>query len=452
MSRMGVRPSKYECRADWLTMQPGVGFAQVGTWRRRGPRGPRHAFSRTALVVTLRQMGSVRSAWRRLGSVRTPLTGVLTTAALVVVLCPSAAAAIPKVKTPSAPTDVSAIAEDGAVAVSWSPPASDGGAAITSYVVLADKAQGCATSLDSCTAAGLANGERYTVRVRALNAAGEGRASTSVHVTPTPYNFGNPQPVTIEGYSGDAMEPFVSPDGNYLFFNNSNTAAQTNLYYAQRINDTTFVYEGEIAGVDSASLDAVPSMDSSGDFYFVSTRSYSETLSTIYEGQFSDGSVAGVALVPGVSKDIPGWVNFDADISTDGNTLYFDDGEYSPSGQLLGASLSIAAKTQDGFERLRNAGELLKNVNDPSALVYAADISSDGLQLYFTRAPLPLGSASPSIYVATRTTTSSDFGKPTQLTQLTGFVEAPALSPDGQGLYFHELVGDAYVIEFARRL
>ncbi len=28
------------------------------------------------------------------------------------------------------------------------------------------------------------------------------------------------------------MEPFVSPDGNYLFFNNSNSTPPTNLYYA----------------------------------------------------------------------------------------------------------------------------------------------------------------------------------------------------------------------------
>ena len=33
------------------------------------------------------------------------------------------------------------------------------------------------------------------------------------------------------------MEPFVSPDGNYLFFNNSNSAPTTNLYYATRIDD-----------------------------------------------------------------------------------------------------------------------------------------------------------------------------------------------------------------------
>ena len=49
--------------------------------------------------------------------------------------------------------------------------------------------------------------------------------------------FTNPQPVTIEGYTQDAMEPFISPDGNYLFFNDSNSAPTTNLYYATRIDD-----------------------------------------------------------------------------------------------------------------------------------------------------------------------------------------------------------------------
>src|SRR5271155_6273169 len=84
--------------------------------------------------------------------------------------------------------------------------------------------------------------------------------------------FTNPQPVTIEGYSQDAMEPFISPDGNYLFFNDSNSAPDTNLYYATRIDDLTWQFQGEIGGVNSSALDAVPSMDVNGNFYFVSTR------------------------------------------------------------------------------------------------------------------------------------------------------------------------------------
>jgi hypothetical protein len=64
--------------------------------------------------------------------------------------------------------------------------------------------------------------------------------------------FTNPQPVSIEGYSQDAMEPFVSPDGNYLFFNNSNSAPTTNLYYATPTDETglSFQFQGEIGGVN----------------------------------------------------------------------------------------------------------------------------------------------------------------------------------------------------------
>ena len=78
--------------------------------------------------------------------------------------------------------------------------------------------------------------------------------------------------MTIEGYSQDAMEPFISPDGNYLFFNNSNSLPQTNLYYATRIDDVTFQFQGEIGGANATGLNAVPSMDVNNIFYFVSTQ------------------------------------------------------------------------------------------------------------------------------------------------------------------------------------
>ena len=68
-----------------------------------------------------------------------------------------------------------------------------------------------------------------------------------------------PQPITIAGYSGSAMEPFISPDGRYLFFNNSNDpGVNTNLQFAERTGKLTFRYLGELPGVNSAVLDAVP--------------------------------------------------------------------------------------------------------------------------------------------------------------------------------------------------
>src|SRR5499433_2446407 len=142
--------------------------------------------------------------------------------------------------------------------------------------------------------------------------------------------FGAPERVTIRGYGDHAMEPFITRDGRYLFFNNSNDpAVNTNLHYAERINDLTFEYKGEVAEVNTRSLEGTPTMDKNGAFYFVSTRSYKETLSTIYEGRFSGGAVTGVKIVEGVSKKAPGIVNFDVEVSANGQALYFVDGVFS---------------------------------------------------------------------------------------------------------------------------
>src|SRR6266849_4631567 len=124
------------------------------------------------------------------------------------------------------------------------------------------------------------------------------------------------------------MEPFFSRDREYLFFNNSNDPhVNTNLHWAARVDDLTFQYKGEIGGVNTAALEGVPSMDRSNNFYFVSTRSYNQTASTIYRGIFSSGKLSAIELVPGVSVSTPGIVNFDAEISADGNTLYFVDSQ-----------------------------------------------------------------------------------------------------------------------------
>ncbi len=252
--------------------------------------------------------------------------------------------------------------------------------------------------------------------------------------------FTNPQPVTIVGYSQDAMEPFISPDGNYLFFNSSNNpppGTYTNLYYATRIDDVTFQFQGEIDGVNmSGALTAVPSMDMNDNFYFVSNRSYTTTLSTIYTCAFSNGSCSNVALVPGVSKLTPGDVNFDQCISPDGGTLYFDDGVYN--GGSVPQSASIAIATRDGaqFVRLKNSAKIMRQINE-HGLNYAPDISKSGLEFFFTRIegqpPMP----PPVIYTATRTKTSEPFGKPRRIEAITGFAEAPALSPDEKSLYYH---------------
>lgn len=260
---------------------------------------------------------------------------------------------------------------------------------------------------------------------------------------PQPGDFTNPQRVTIQGYSGDAMEPFISRDGKYLFFNNSNDpAVDTNLHWAERIDDFNFQYKGEIGGVNTTALDGVASMDRNGVFYFVSTRSYDQTASTIYHGSFDNGTVTGVDLAPGVSTATPGIVNFDAEISPDGQTLYFVESRFASSGQPQNADILIANWNGSAFVRDSNSATIMSQVNTSKNLEYAPAISSSGLELFFTR----LEGSNAALYVATRTDASSPFGAPQKIQAAAGFVEGPTLSPDEKSLYYHKRDGGLFVI------
>jgi hypothetical protein len=93
--------------------------------------------------------------------------------------------------------------------------------------------------------------------------------------------FENPQRITILGYTGAAMEPFISRDGKHLFFNNSSDPkVNPNLHSAERGDDLTFQYKGEIEGVNTPALEGVASVDRDSNFYFISPKSYEQTAST----------------------------------------------------------------------------------------------------------------------------------------------------------------------------
>ena len=249
--------------------------------------------------------------------------------------------------------------------------------------------------------------------------------------------FVNEQPVTINGYIGDAMEPFLSRDSKYLFFNNSNDpAVNTDLFYALRIDGLNFQYQGPVQGANGDKLDAVASMDTSGNFYFISTRSYDTTISTLHSAPFASGALGTVSLISGVSLLTPGKLNFDAEISADGTTLWFNDGDFS-TGTLSAATIVVADKQASGFVRRADSAALLQNVNS-AALNYAPDISSDGLELFFTRWNSSVPNAAPAIFRAARTSTNVPFGLPQKVASATGFVEAASLSADGQFLYYHK--------------
>jgi Tol biopolymer transport system component len=266
--------------------------------------------------------------------------------------------------------------------------------------------------------------------------------STEAPVQSTSDAFQNPQRVIIEGYKDDAMEPFLSRDGKYLFFNNLNEpTVNTNLYWAERIDDLHFKYRGELKGVNTPALEGVPSMDRGGNFYFVSNRSYDQTASTLYRGKFADGMVSNVEIVPGVSLAKPGIVNFDGEISADGNTLYFVESEFSPSGQPKSARILFARRNGNTFIRDSGSATIMQAVNT-DGLNYAPATSASEREIFFTR----VGPQGPAIYLAQRGNKSKPFQAPLRLAAITGFAEAPTLSPDEKSLYFHKKEDGHFVL------
>jgi Tol biopolymer transport system component len=263
--------------------------------------------------------------------------------------------------------------------------------------------------------------------------------------------FGAPQRVTIRGYDGDTMEPFITKDGQYLLFNNRNDPrTNTNLHFAARVDDLTFQYRGEIKGVNTPVLEGVPSLDREGNLFFVSVRSYQETLSTLYRGRFNDGTVTGVELVAGVSQRKPGIVMFDAEIAADGKTLFVVDGLFSGGPIPKTADIVIAVRDGTGFRRLPASAELLKNINT-QGLEYAPAISNDLLELFFTRIAGTGGSPRFLILRSARRSADEPFGMPERVSAIAGHVEAPTLSNDGRLLYYHKLDGNRFVIFLVAR-
>jgi len=89
---------------------------------------------------------------------------------------------------PGAPTGPVAVARDGAAALSWEAPASDGGEPISGYTVTVTDTTTAASTFDacpdadidsstSCVVSGLTNGHSYVFEVAAINAVGTGPVS-----------------------------------------------------------------------------------------------------------------------------------------------------------------------------------------------------------------------------------------------------------------------------------
>ena len=272
-----------------------------------------------------------------------------------------------------------------------------------------------------------------------LYAACGGGAGSPLGGEPMYTAFTNPEIISVTGYSGDIMEPFISREvtGTYLFFNDNGPLNEKEIHFATKVDDTTFQYVGPINTINTSAVDGVPSMDNAFRFFYISTANYNPPsyYDTVYSGSWNGSTVNGSAPVSGLAITTPGFINFDIEVSPDGATLYFNDGDFTGGNSFPdAANIAIAVDTGSGFVRDPNSASLLANVNTHD-LEYAPAISADGMELFFTR--LRLSDFNTKIYRATRSSLTEPFGIPQHVIAISGFVEGPAFSPDEKSLYYH---------------
>lgn len=263
--------------------------------------------------------------------------------------------------------------------------------------------------------------------------------------------FGNEIPVTLNGYTLDAMEPFISPDGNALFFNSLNDGNTTSLYYAAKVNDSTFNLIGVVPAVNQSvtpRLDAVASVDTANNFYWVSTRNYPSNFDNLHRVKFLTSSYTNFGRVHGnIYIYSPGWLIMDAAINYSGDKLFYCNAWFNSCSFNMPckAALDIAQKTNDStFTKLSNSGSLLSNINDTvNYIIYAPQLSKDELELYYTRALK--GVAQTEICVSVRTSTNTAFGPPSIIYPLSSNVpEAATITTDKSRLYYHKNQGGIF--------
>lgn len=272
--------------------------------------------------------------------------------------------------------------------------------------------------------------------------------------------YENPLPVQLDGYDGDCMEPFITGDGQYLLFNNSNSGlVETHLHLSKKVGENHFKHLGLLTGSVSKSKDMAPTIDADGNLYYTCLLTYEKDGNSIYRGKFANEKLQDIALAKGdISPNKPAEINMDCDISKDGNTLILSRAHFA--NYLLPpdkSDLAIAEKSKGNFSLNPQSQNVLSKLNTNN-LEYAPCQTSDQLELYFTRASKKavLGDSKKfepylRIMAARRTNRSSPYEKPEKIATLTGFIEAPTITDDKREMFFHKKVGDKFRLFRATR-
>lgn len=271
--------------------------------------------------------------------------------------------------------------------------------------------------------------------------------------------FGNDIPVTINNYSLDAMEPFISPDGNAMFFNSLNDGNMTSLYYAAKVNDSTFNLVGQVPVVNQTvtpRLDGVASLDTSNNFYWVSNRGYPAEMDNLHRIRFLQTGYTNFGRVHGnIYVYSPGWIIMDAFINYHGDKLLYCNAYFNacPFNMPCKSAIAYGQKINDStFTKFPNSGTIFNNVNDTiNYVVYAPQLSKDELELYYTR--LLKNVAQTEICVAVRSNTNNPFGTPSIIVPMSSNLpEAATITTDKSKLYYHVKSGGVFKLFLRKRV
>lgn len=298
----------------------------------------------------------------------------------------------------------------------------------------------------------------------AMHWAGGGQSpltAAAARSTETTMAFGNPEKVTVIGYSGPQEDPVISPDNDYLFFDSHNDAGlPERLYYARRVDYKTFQFLGAVSGANAeGKVTLRGNYDLAKNFYFVSQLCGSMPyLTGICHGTWEDGAVTNVTRMQGLYEPLPpsgGAAIFDVTVSPDGNKLYYSYAFLGPSGQPTTSQAVVVEKNRHGsFSRAEI--DHIENVNATTPTIYNPALSPDGLTIVFT-APNLQEQTFPQVYVADRPSTNAKFGAPKLIAAANEgpahpvlkngtltppvFPENGGFSADGKYLYFHRVLG-----------
>ncbi|MBO2690033.1 Ig-like domain-containing protein [Shewanella algae] len=249
---------------------------------------------------------------------------------------------------PGAPTSVNAVASDASATVSFSAPASTGGAAISSYTVTSTPGGLTASGAGSpLTVSGLSNGTDYSFTVSANNTAGTGPASSpSNTVTPKAnqtISFSNPG---AQSFGTTPTLTATASSGLTPVFSSSTTGVCT----ITASGTLTFVTTG------NCSIDADQPGDSSYNAAPTVTQSF--TVNAVVPGAPTS--------VNAVASDASATVSFSAPASTGGAAISSYTVTSSPGG--LTASGAGSPLTVSG----------LSNGTDYSFIVSANNTAGTG--------------------------------------------------------------------------